>query len=383
VYVAAERVSGLPSGLYYYGVQEHELARVRPGAFLTELGQALERPETIEGAAAAVLIGNVFRRYTWRYANRGYRYALIDSGHIGENLRLASFSAGLGELGPLRFEDDRLHRMLELDGREEAVCAVHLLGVAATASPQNRGPSRFFVERQEAEGAKFAAEGPAIERYHEATKLMPGNGKRVLQSRQARRRPLGSESGIPLSNLDPTPLLAVERAIAARRSAERFDPLPISLAKLGFVAEMAQGHEALRRAEGIDLLLACHRVDGLEPGLYRYAPHSHRLLALRAGDLRKSMTDACLGQEMADAAAVGFLMVGRLVEAVARGGERSYRDLLLEAGGIGQRIYLAAEAAGLVARNLAAFIDDELNALLGLDGRREAVLHLTLLGRGD
>ena len=37
---------------------------------------------------------------------------------------------------------------------------------------------------------------------------------------------------------------------------------------------------------------------------------------------------------------------------------------------------------GLAARNLAAFSDDDLNALLRLDGNDEAVLHLTMLGRG-
>ena len=43
-------------------------------------------------------------------------------------------------------------------------------------------------------------------------------------------------------------------------------------------------------------------------------------------------------------------------------------------------VYLAAEAQGLAARNLAAFTDKKLNDLLGLDGRRRAVLHLTMLG---
>ena len=76
-------------------------------------------------------------------------------------------------------------------------------------------------------------------------------------------------------------------------------------------------------------------------------------------------------------------MVARLAQAVSLTGDRSYRDLLLESGRIGQRLYLAAEAAGLVARNLAAFTDDELNQLVGLDGRREAVIHLTMLGHGQ
>ena len=68
-------------------------------------------------------------------------------------------------------------------------------------------------------------------------------------------------------------------------------------------------------------------------------------------------------------------------EAVARSGPRAYRDLLVECGAIGERIYLAAESVQLGARNLAAFHDDELGELLGFGAEGRAVLHLTLLGR--
>jgi nitroreductase len=66
----------------------------------------------------------------------------------------------------------------------------------------------------------------------------------------------------------------------------------------------------------------------------------------------------------------------------ARGCDRGYRDVLIEAGAIGQRLYLAAEALGLAARNLAAFADEDLNRLLGFDGHSEATVHLTMLGPG-
>ena len=94
------------------------------------------------------------------------------------------------------------------------------------------------------------------------------------------------------------------------------------------------------------------------------------------------MVRACLRQTKAGTAALGVLMVAKLADSALRAGDRSYRDLLLEAGALGQRIYLAAEAAGLTARNLAAFLDADLNALAGLDGTREAVVHLTMVGRG-
>ena len=57
--------------------------------------------------------------------------------------------------------------------------------------------------------------------------------------------------------------------------------------------------------------------------------------------------------------------------------------MLLDAGATAQRIYLGAEALGLAARNLAAYYDDELDALLGLDGEREVAVHLTAVGAGD
>ncbi len=379
VYVMAERVRGLAPGLYYYAVVDHELVALRSGSLRKEMLRALERPAAFENAAAVVLLTNVFARYSQRYANRGYRYALIDSGHIGENLRLAAASAGYGEAAPLRLHDDALGALLGVDGREEAVCAAHAVGRAADAAPE--APAvRSFAEKQRARPGAVPGRGLAPQLYHEATKLVPSAP--VERAAPVPTPTERSGSGVPLPKAGAAPSAAVERTISERRSAEEFFEKPLALGDLGFVLEMAQGHAALERAPGVELFVAVHRVQGLDPGLYRYEPGAHRLVLLRAGDLRASMTRACWGMKRAGTAGVGFAMVGRLAESAARAGDRSYRDLLLEAGAIGQRIYLAAEAAGLVARNLAAFLDEEFDAFLGLDGRREAAIHLTVLGHG-
>jgi SagB-type dehydrogenase family enzyme len=146
---------------------------------------------------------------------------------------------------------------------------------------------------------------------------------------------------------------------------------------------MAHGHVSLARSGGVDVYLVVHRVEGLEPGLYRYDRDHHRLVAHRIGSLAGDFRRVCLGQEKASTAAVGVLMVAWLGADRALASTRRYRDMLVEAGAIGQRIYLAAESAGFSARNLAAFRDDDLNRLLGLDGEHEAAIHLTMLGPGD
>jgi SagB-type dehydrogenase family enzyme len=386
VYVAAARVQGLAPGVYYYEVAQHRLVEAAAGFEPARLADAIERPASIEGAAASIegaaatiLLTNVFGRYAWRYANRGYRYALIDSGHIGENLRLAAASAGLAQRDFLAFRDDLLNGLLAIDGAEEAVCSVHAVGLPDPARDAKAEPPRD-AKAEPAHGAKaepardaraeparvladvpgawveaqrtpaFSARGPITERYHAATKLVP-QGETVAR-------------------------LATPKDLAPRA-------LEPSLAALAHVLEMAHGHASLARSGNVDVYLVVHRVEALEPGLYRYDRDDHRLIAHRTGSLVGDFTRVCLGQQMAGSAAVGVLMVARLGEDRALASTRRYRDMLVESGAIGQRIYLAAESAGLSARNLAAFFDDDLNRLLGLDGQREAAIHLTMLGPGD
>ena len=89
-----------------------------------------------------------------------------------------------------------------------------------------------------------------------------------------------------------------------------------------------------------------------------------------------------LGQQLAGTAAVGLVMAAEISGGASPLGDRSYRDLLLESGAMAQRIYLAAESAGLAARNLASFVDDYFNEKLELDALGLSALHLTVVGNG-
>lgn len=383
VYAAAERVRGLAPGLYHFAVLERALVRLREGPVLSEVARALEEPGRIGGAAFAVLLTNVFARYGVRYANRGYRYALIDTGHIAENLRLAAASEGLGEAGFTRFHDGQLDSLLGLDGRAEAVCFVAAVGAAAGPAPRGAAPTRDLVESDPDAGL---APGRSVLRYHEATRLVWSTGApRTAAETLRRAAPGASGAAEPPAGLAGEPLprradppLSVDAAIRARRSPLVFGPEAIDAADLGFVLAMARADARLERAAGVELFATAHRVRGVAPGLY--ASDGRRLWLRRAGDLREALVETCLGQEKAGRAAAAIFMVARPAEVAAQVGARSYRDLLVECGAIGERIYLAAESIGLAARNLAAFRDDELAELLGFGPDGRAVLHLTLVG---
>lgn len=64
-----------------------------------------------------------------------------------------------------------------------------------------------------------------------------------------------------------------------------------------------------------------------------------------------------------------------------RYGERGYRYLFLDAGHVCQNLYLAAEAVGCGVCAIAAFEDDTLNQLLGLDGVEQFAVYVATAGR--
>jgi SagB-type dehydrogenase family enzyme len=97
--------------------------------------------------------------------------------------------------------------------------------------------------------------------------------------------------------------------------------------------------------------------------------------------LRTELVVAGIGQEMLGRAPVCFVLSALFQRTRWKYRERAYRYILLEAGHIGQNLYLAATSMGLGGCAVGAFLDDKLNTLLGLDGEEEAALYLIPVGQ--
>ena len=121
---------------------------------------------------------------------------------------------------------------------------------------------------------------------------------------------------------------------------------------------------SITREPLLTIYIYVHRVSGLEPGLYR---HAEALERLKAGDQRVVAAGLSLGQNLAGNACIALSMVADLEGAAARYGDRGYRYAHMEAGAVGQRLYLAAEALGLRATGIGAFFDDRVREYLDLE----------------
>jgi len=128
-YVIANNVKDLQAGLYHYSIQAHQLEALASQDFRHEIAQAA-LGQTMRTAAPAVFIWSaVFERCKWKYGQRAYRYIYLDAGHIAENLALAAVSLSLGtcEIGALF--DDQVNAILGVDGVEESVICMAVVGV--------------------------------------------------------------------------------------------------------------------------------------------------------------------------------------------------------------------------------------------------------------
>jgi SagB-type dehydrogenase family enzyme len=130
----------------------------------------------------------------------------------------------------------------------------------------------------------------------------------------------------------------------------------------------------------IDTYLVIHKVKDLEPGIYSLRLPEFALEMEKSGDFSQQIAHAALDQEMARSAAVVFVWVAVIHRSRQKYRQRAYRYIYLDCGHIGQNLYLAATALGLGCCGIAAFFDEEVNALVGVEGREKTAIYLATIG---
>jgi SagB-type dehydrogenase family enzyme len=130
-YIIANEVRDLESGLYHYAIRDHQLERLRAGGLGRQTAAAALGQDVCAAAAAVFIWTAIFARSTWKYGQRAYRYIYLDAGHIAENLALAAVSLDLGTCQIGALFDDEVNKLLDVDGVEESVVYMSVVGVPA------------------------------------------------------------------------------------------------------------------------------------------------------------------------------------------------------------------------------------------------------------
>jgi SagB-type dehydrogenase family enzyme len=130
----------------------------------------------------------------------------------------------------------------------------------------------------------------------------------------------------------------------------------------------------------VEVYVACSGIAELAPGLYHFHPRDSALRRLRADDPRPALLEACGGRDSLAAAPVALVLTGIPWRTTWKYEARGYRHLFWDAGMIIANFLALAASGGHPAEVIAGFADDEVNALVGIDGRTEMALAVVPLG---
>jgi SagB-type dehydrogenase family enzyme len=214
--------------------------------------------------------------------------------------------------------------------------------------------------------------------------------------RPARFRTYPGARRFPLGGRDFAIDLSLGAALAQRRSLREFALGALALETVGRLLHASFGVRGQRQVEGewtlerpspsagglypLELYVAAQCVEGLADGVYHYDPRAHELELRRTGAVHDDLAELTIGQDMIRQANLVVVLAGIPARTMWKYGQRGYRYMWLDAGHVGQNVYLVATALGLGPVAIGGFYDQEVGALFGLPPGEEEAIYLLCVG---
>ena len=115
-------------GLYHYNIKGHALTVLWEHTFTPEETHELARALWIDKAAALIVHTAVFWRTQTKYGERGYRYALLEAGHIAQNMQIVATALGVHSCPLGGTNDGKIEALIDIDGVNESLVYTLAIG---------------------------------------------------------------------------------------------------------------------------------------------------------------------------------------------------------------------------------------------------------------
>ena len=372
VYVATGGVKGLENGLYHFAVRPHGLHPLRAENVMGSLAPIIPSCGS-ETPVVTFFLTAIFFRSAWKYRDRAYRYHLLDTGHVAENLILSLHALGLPCHVTYDFDDEKANRLLGLDPMKEVVLAA--VSVSSPLEPLAAGSAELApLSEKIAEASRVSGrevDYPAIREIHRAgtrAGMDPGSPPDMV-----------GELGLSFQGTDwvartsdRPDVMGLGDVLFQRRSHRNFVKRPVQWDDMTALVEALRAPEykvsgrTLSWEQTLCIGFLAVGVEGLVPGLYGIDPKKKTYGLIQLGEWGEMMAKICLDQAWLKNAGVHFLFLSNPDVLDRAWGARAYRYAMMSAGRLGERLYLAATTRGLGCCGIGAFYDLEAAELLRL-----------------
>lgn len=233
------------------------------------------------------------------------------------------------------------------------------------------------------------------ERFQEETKYLRDKMEAGYMGWSSQPEPYkryAESKKINLYHPDDITTMTLTDALKERRSERDYSHQPLTMEQLSYLLWACGGSQ--REEEGfefrtapsagglypIETYVIVNRVDGVEQGVYHYAVRRHQLEQIKKGSFGREIAIAALDQRMCMEAAAVFAWAAVFQRSKWKYRQRAYRYVYLDAGHMGENLALALVALGLGGCQIGALYDQEVNEILGLDGKEESIVYMSTAG---
>lgn len=335
LYLQIRGVSGFEDGIYHYETKTNSLV------FLYAItNDGVEKYLGLNIVKGIIyLVSSVYFRSTWKYRLRSFRYSLLDAGHQMGAIEIANslYEKPLKIL--FEFEKEKLNTIFGFEDKEFFLVA----GYSGEESSDEVKPLRENLPIV-AGSDYFIPKAEILQAYKNT--LLPNShemyGGRVKFEYEEDK---------------------LKDAIWNRRSIRGFKRLPIEKEEYQFIYKNMTKDINSNSYEEVNIYAIVHRVNGLESGIYENG------FLINKGEFENITMQLSLGQELARDCSVVFFFTGKW---------QNYQNIMMKAGMIGHRAYIASEYLGIGASGIGAYFDNDVKEFLKTD---EHILYTFAIGR--
>lgn len=136
IFFFSSRVKGLNAGLYHYNPPKKNLRFLGQEENSAWLANALVQSNLSQEASIFFFITAMFERTVLKYGDRGYRFVLLEAGHVAQNINLVASGLGLGCVNIGGFFDRQVDQLLGLDGLTHST--IYVIGIGKSEAIARR-----------------------------------------------------------------------------------------------------------------------------------------------------------------------------------------------------------------------------------------------------
>ncbi len=385
IYLASGSIDALAPGLYHYDVAGRGLCQLRVENVMATTGQCLLLNNTSPPPVAAFFLSAIYYRSSWKYRKRAFRYVLLDTGHVLENLVMVLRAHRIEAEVHYDIDRELSDHFLGCDPeRETCFACVRIPGSSSPITETHEiHPPLSKAVLDASRVSKKEDHFEEIQQISRAASRLPAHT--ATSSDMSKHLGIFPEKWQPLKTVAPNDVFNFTNTLMHRRSRRNYIPgeLPGKTfwGVLDILSLTSKRHRPPFPPYGSSLAtgLLTQNVENVADGFHLCNFSNNQWGLVRRGAFVPPMAAACLNQMWLQNAALHVCFLANLDQLDRIWGARGYQYAMLEAGRLGETVYLAASAMGLGCCGIGALYDDEARRLLDLN-ESSALLYLVAVG---